>query len=130
MRAAAETARALAKQVFMERREVKATVVARYGPLPSAQAAEALSLWVAAVLPSKCRREKHDLLAGRDTLERLRFCIGKLQALEARLGAYAQKRAQAQARAGRGGSSGSGAGRRLLRAVSDAMGRLRLRAGQ
>ena len=89
IRAAAEAARALAYSIFMERREIKAVVVDRYGELPSARNPEALSLWVAAVLPTENRQEKHGLLVSRDTLARLAFCLGKLQALQAGLGSGA-----------------------------------------
>lgn len=95
LRAASEEARALASALFMERREIKAVVVDRYGELPGARSPEALSLWIAAVLPSENRHEKHAMLVSRDTLQRLRTCTARLQALAQGL---------------RGGRGGSGAG--------------------
>jgi hypothetical protein len=85
LRAASEEARALASALFMERREIKAVVVDRYGTLPSARSPEALSLWIAAVLPTENRHEKHGLLVSRDTLHRIQACTARLLALRAGL---------------------------------------------
>lgn len=52
VRAASEAARSLAFALFMERREIKQVVVDRYGEMPSARSPEALSLWIAAVIPT------------------------------------------------------------------------------
>ena len=78
---ASETAWEVAHTLFMARRDIKAVVVDRYGEMPGARSPEALSLWIAAVLPVESRQDKHALLVGTDTTQRLNTCLGKLQSL-------------------------------------------------
>lgn len=106
LRAAAEAAHALAHSMFLERREIKAVVVDRYGELPSARSPEALSLWIAAVLPAETRHEKHALLVARDTLQRLLHCTAKLRALRA--GVMGGSGRAGAAAAAAGGQDGEG----------------------
>ena len=80
MKASAK-AREIAHTLFYERRDIKAVVVDRYGDMPGPHTPEALSLWIAAVLPTESRQEKHALLVCTDTLYRLNTCLAKLQAL-------------------------------------------------
>ncbi|TFJ88153.1 hypothetical protein NSK_000507 [Nannochloropsis salina CCMP1776] len=81
LRQASEKAREMAHAIFLERRDIKAVVVDRYGEMPGPQTPEALSLWIAAVLPTENRQIKHDLLVSTDTSHRLEVCMSKLQAL-------------------------------------------------
>jgi Lon protease-like protein len=81
LRQASAKAREVAHTLFYERRDIKAVVVDRYGDMPGPHTPEALSLWIAAVLPTENRQEKHALLVCTDTLYRLNTCLAKLQAL-------------------------------------------------